>query len=128
MTPERGGRAGNVFRHRDDAIETGRAEEADQSGAAAGHCHLPSELPGMTDPSDKSAQTGGVDERHPGQIDDQAPGRYHSGQRFTELADGKRLQLPYRPADGITLCRNLLVNLEHTRTMTRGSEDSLGSR
>ena len=128
VAPEGGGRAGDVFGHGDDAVETGRTEEPDQGGAAAGHGHLPSELPSVADPSYESAQAGGIDERHTGQIDDQTPRRYHSGQRFTELADGERLQLPHGPADGITLCCYLLVNLEHARTMTRGSEDSLGSR
>ena len=123
-----GGRAGGVLRHRHDAIETGRAKETDQSGAAAGDCHLSAELPGVADATYESSQTGRIDERHTGQIDDQTPRRYHSGQRFTELADGERLQLPHGPADGITLCCYLLVNLEHARTMTRGSEDSLGSR
>jgi hypothetical protein len=128
IAPEGGGRDGSVLRHGYDAIETGCAKEADQSGAAARHRHLPSELPHVADPAYESAQAGGVDERHAGQIDDQTPRRYHSGQRLTELADGKRLQLPYRPTDGITLCCDLLVNLEHARTMPRGSKDALGSR
>jgi hypothetical protein len=128
MAPEGGRRAGKVGGYGHDAVKTGRAEETNKGGAAAGHGHLPAELPSVADTTYQGAQAGRIDERHTRQIYDQTSGRRHSGQRFTELADGERLQLPYRSADEVTLCRDLLVNLEHTRTMPLGSEDSLCCR
>jgi len=58
-------------RHRDDAVEAGGAEEPGERRPGAGHRHLAAQLTDPTDPADEGTQPGGVDEWHPGQVDQQ---------------------------------------------------------
>src|ERR1019366_8549731 len=112
--------------HRHDAVETGGTQRAHQAGAVADHDDVTPELPGAANAPDQRPQAGRVDERHAAHVDDELRARSELRQRLAELAHGEGVELTDGTADGVTISRLLLLDVEHVTS--QGLRPALRSR
>ena len=100
-------------RHRHDAVETGRTQGPHKARPVAGDHDVATLLPGAAYPADEGTEPGRVNEGHAAHVDHEAGAGRQLGQSLAELADGERVQLAQRAANGVAAGRLLLLDFEH---------------